>query len=207
MVSLVDDQVGEVLSPEPFHVSGEALDRADKVESLGVSYVIEEEPRGYLGPDFVECLTCLMDQFAGMNREERPASRRRASVIAVTVLPAPWAWVTKAMVFPLVAQLLESLKGFLLVGTHLQDDARLLGQEVIEGQKSRNPFQEQGKLFLDLLGFLADLSIGPTEDPPALVDQAVLPEQVVLIALRSFRGRERARSLRQSRTRLARRGF
>ena len=79
------------------------------------------------------------------------------------------------MVFPLGPQPLKCLKGLLLMGPQFENFARLPGQEVIKGQKPRNPFQEEGKLFLDLIGVLADLPIGPAEDAPALVDQAVLP--------------------------------
>ncbi len=81
----------------------------------------------------------------------------------------------------------EGLQGFVLMFLEFDNLALLSRQEIVEGQKTRNPLQKQGELLLDTFRLMGDLAIGPTEDLPTGVDEAVLLQQVVFV-LRYGRG-------------------
>ena len=58
----------------------------------------------------------------------------------------------------------------------LNDGAALFRQKVIEGEYPWDALKEQLKLLLDAIRLFADFAIGPTEDAPALVNQAILAQ-------------------------------
>ena len=101
--------------------------------------------------------------------------------MATIVLPVPWAWVNRAIVLCSARMAGERGEGFFLVRAEFQVDqvAELLGQEVVEGEDAGDPFEENGELFLNPLRVVVELAVGPAEDPPVLVDEAVLAQKVV----------------------------
>jgi hypothetical protein len=86
--------------------------------------------------------------------------------------------------FPFRPHSFERQQGILLVFAQLQQLAHLAEQEVVERQEPRQALQEEGQLFLDALRLMGNLAVGPAEDAPALMDEAVLPQQIVLVLLR-----------------------
>src|SRR5262245_54460507 len=73
------------------------------------------------------------------------------------------------------------------MGAEFKDFAVLLGEEFVKGEQARDALQKKSKLLLDFFRVLNDLAIRPAEDAPSLVNQAVLPEQVVLVLLDRYR--------------------
>ncbi|WPL19457.1 hypothetical protein Thiowin_04586 [Thiorhodovibrio winogradskyi] len=57
----------------------------------------------------------------------------------------------------------------------------LLGEKVVHVEQAGHPLKKERELFLDALAALVEFMIRPTIDMPALVDQAVLEQQVVFV--------------------------
>src|SRR5581483_4397659 len=59
----------------------------------------------------------------------------------------------------------------------------LLREELIKGEQPGDSFKEKGQLFLNHFRLVENLAVRPAEHAPALVDQAVLSEKVILVLL------------------------
>ena len=82
----------------------------------------------------------------------------------------------------LAADRIQPVLGLLLVEAQIQREggAALLGQEVGQLDQPGDTLQEQLQLALHPVRLPGELAVGPAEDLPAVVDQAVLAVQVVL---------------------------
>ena len=105
-----------------------------------------------------------------------------ASSMAIIVLPVPVAWLSLRDGFAFGTRLNQPIASILLMFSQFEDRARrVLWKKVVELQQAGYALQESCKLFLDLLGLVTQLPVGPAENSPATGDQAVLTEEVILV--------------------------
>ena len=71
---------------------------------------------------------CLMGEFSRMNREERPAIEMVVSAYRLLIVLPDLGMREQGNGVPLCREAPREMKGFLLVGTHFEYDASLLGQ-------------------------------------------------------------------------------
>ena len=98
----------------------------------------------------------------------------------VTVLPAPWACVRRAIVFPSARSRASASSASSWWGLS-SSTSRAAWEESHRTRAIREFAQEKCELLLDLLGLVGNLPVGPAKDAPPLVDQTVLFEKVILV--------------------------
>ena len=68
-MAFVDNQIAEILRSKIIQILRNALDRAAHHKGIGLSDAALISPYGYLGPNLLKCLDCLIHQLMPVRDE------------------------------------------------------------------------------------------------------------------------------------------
>ena len=189
MVALVDDEIAEGIRGEGVQVPLDALDGGAEDKGVQLAVIFDEAADADLGPDLAKLLIGLVYQLLRMGKEEHafaegPGVRDRRDGLA-----GAGGLIEHGDAGPVLAHLAEVPEGVLLVLLEVIDHAALERHVVVHQGEAGVGAEEGDELVLHAILRPLELAVGPAEDLPALMDHAVLLQQVIgVLVLGDFGG-------------------
>jgi hypothetical protein len=152
------------------------LDRPDQVIGVGFVNAPEVAPRHCVRPEALEFALGLGHEIAPVDEPQGSGAQSPCVGDGRDCLPRAGGVVQQRNRLTLVPHLLKRRQCIVLMGPQLQHFPFLARQEIVERKESRQSIQEEPEFLLDALRFVGHLAVGPAEDAPSLVNQAILPQ-------------------------------
>ena len=179
VVALVDDEIAKGIRGEGVQVPLDALDGGAEDKGVQLAVILDEAADADLGPDLAELLIGLVHQLFGMGQEQHALSIGFGVRDRCDGLAGAGGLIEHGDAVSVLAHLAEVSEGVLLVLLEVIDHAAL-GRHVVVHQGEAGVGAEEGdELVLHAILRPLELAVGPAEDLPALMDHAVLLQQVV----------------------------